>query len=148
MAILNFFETHSVALILLTATTMFALIIIIKIHAVRSDLDRAIRALPKHSDSNSGVNFDGLNNQMEQMAVEIVTLKNESMSKSFLDDANAMAQPTARTGYTEVTADSDKIEQAIKLLRQGLAVDAVSQRLNMHYDHIDLMSRFHGLEAG
>ena len=131
MAILNFFETHSVALILLTATTMFALIIIIKIHAVRSDLDRAIRALPKHSDCNSGV-----------------TLKNESISKSFLDDANAMAQPAGRTGYTEVTADSDKIEQAIKLLRQGLAVDAVSQRLNMHYDHIDLMSRFHGLEAG
>ena len=71
MAILNFFETHSVALILLTATTMFALIIIIKIHAVRSDLDRAIRALPKHSDSNSGVNFDGMNDQMEQMAVEL-----------------------------------------------------------------------------
>jgi hypothetical protein len=30
------------------------------------------------------------------------------------------------------------------LLRQGLAVDVVSQRLNMNYDHVDLMSRFHG----
>ena len=75
-------------------------------------------------------------------------MKNDGVSKSFVDDANALAQPTGRTGYTEITADSDKIEQAIKLLRQGLAVDAVSQRLNMHYDHIDLMSRFHGSEAG
>ena len=148
MAILNFFETHFVALILLSAITIFALIIIIKIHAVRTDLDKAIRALPNQSNNNSRANFEGLNDQIDQMAVEIVTLKNESVSKSFLDDANAMVQPAVRAGYTETTADSDKIDQAIKLLRQGLAVDAVSQRLNMHYDHIDLMSRFHGLEAG
>ena len=148
MAILNFLETHSTALILLTATTIFALIIIMKIHSVRTDLDRAIKALPKNSGNNSGASFDGLNDQIEQMAVEIVALKNEGVSKSFVDDANALAQPSGRTGYTEITADSDKIEQAIKLLRQGLAVDAVSQRLNMHYDHIDLMSRFHGSEAG
>ena len=140
MAILSFLETHSVALVLLSATTMFALIIIIKIHSVRTDLDRAIRALPKNSGNSSGTNFEGLNDQIEQMAVEIVALKNEG--------ANALAQPSGRTGYTEITSDSDNIEQAIKLLRQGLAVDAISQRLNMHYDHIDLMSRFHGSEAG
>jgi hypothetical protein len=148
MAILSFLETHSVALVLLSATTMFALIIIIKIHSVRTDLDRAIRALPKNSGNSRGTNFEGLNDQIEQMAVEIVALKNEGVSKSFVDDANALAQPSGRTGYTEITADSDNIEQAIKLLRQGLAVDAISQRLNMHYDHIDLMSRFHGSEAG
>ena len=148
MAVLSFLETHSVALVLLSATTMFALIIIIKIHSVRTDLDRAIRALPKNSGNSSGTNFEGLNDQIEQMTVEIVALKNEGVSKSFVDDANALAQPSGRTGYTEITADSDNIEQAIKLLRQGLAVDAISQRLNMHYDHIDLMSRFHGSEAG
>ena len=148
MTVLSFLETHSVALVLLSATTMFALIIIIKIHSVRTDLDRAIRALPKKSGNSSGTNFEGLNDQIEQMAVEIVALKNEGVSKSFVDDANALAQPSGRTGYTEITADSDNIEQAIKLLRQGLAVDAISQRLNMHYDHIDLMSRFHGSEAG
>jgi hypothetical protein len=148
MAVLSFLETHSVALVLLSATTMFALIIIIKIHSVRTDLDRAIRALPKNSGNSSGSNFEGLNDQIEQMAVEIFALKNEGVSKSFVDDANALAQPSGRTGYTEITVDSDNIEQAIKLLRQGLAVDAISQRLNMHYDHIDLMSRFHGSEAG
>jgi hypothetical protein len=148
MTVLSFLETHSVALVLLSATTMFALIIIIKIHSVRTDLDRAIRALPKNSGNSSGTNFEGLNDQIEQMAVEIVALKNEGVSKSFVDDANALAQPSGRTGYTEITTDSDNIEQAIKLLRQGLAVDAISQRLNMHYDHIDLMSRFHGSEAG
>ena len=75
MAILSFLETHSVALVLLSATTMFALIIIIKIHSVRTDLDRAIRALPKNSGNSSGTNFEGLNDQIEQMAVEIVALK-------------------------------------------------------------------------
>ena len=80
MAILTFLETHSAALILLTATTMFALIIIMKIHSVRTDLDRAIKALPKNSGNNSGASFDGLNDQIEQMAVEIVALKNEGGS--------------------------------------------------------------------
>ena len=107
MAILTFLETHSAALILLTATTMFALIIIMKIHSVRTDLDRAIKALPKNSGNNSGASFDGLNDQIEQMAVEIVALKNEGVSKSFVDDANALAQPTGRTRGPITTAPTE-----------------------------------------
>ena len=144
MPLNTFFETHAVALVLLAATTLFALIIITKIHSVRADLDRALKALPRDPADGNTINFNGLTDQMDQMAVEIVELKSEGLSKAFVNNANTSTQLATREQYTEVTLDYDNIEQAIKLLRQGLAVDVVSQRLNMNYDHVDLMSRFHG----
>ena len=144
MPLNTFFETHAVALVLLAATTLFALIIITKIHSVRADLDRALKALPRDPADGNTINFNGLTDQMDQMAVEIVALKSEGLSKAFVNNANTSTQLATREQYTEVTLDYDNIEQAIKLLRQGLAVDVVSQRLNMNYDHVDLMSRFHG----
>tara|TARA_B100000780_G_scaffold267385_1_gene224407 strand:+ start:2938 stop:3375 length:438 start_codon:yes stop_codon:yes gene_type:complete len=144
MPLNTFFETHAVALVLLAATTLFALIIITKIHSVRTDLDRALKALPRDPADGNTINFNGLTDQMDQMAVEIVELKSEGLSKAFVNNANTSTQLATREQYTEVTLDYDNIEQAIKLLRQGLAVDVVSQRLNMNYDHVDLMSRFHG----
>ncbi|MDG2407217.1 MAG: hypothetical protein P8M25_20455 [Paracoccaceae bacterium] len=144
MPINTLFETHAVALVLLAATTLFALIIITKIHAVRTDLDRALKFLPKDSADGNAIDFNGLTDQMDQMAVEIVALQAQGLSKAFVDNANASTQLATREKYTEVTPDYDNIEQAIKLLRQGLAVDVVSQRLNMNYEHVDLMSRFHG----
>jgi hypothetical protein len=144
MPINTLFETHAVALVLLAATTLFALIIITKIHAVRTDLDRALKFLPKDSSDGNAIDFNGLTDQMDQMAVEIVALQAQGLSKAFVDNANASTQLATREKYTEVTPDYDNIEQAIKLLRQGLAVDVVSQRLNMNYEHVDLMSRFHG----
>ena len=144
MPLNTFFETHAVALALLAATTLFALIIITKIHAVRTDLDRALKALPRDPADGNTINFNGLTDQMDQMAVEIVALKADGLSQAFVKNANTSTQLATREHYTEVTPDYDNIEQAIKLLRQGLAVDVVSQRLNMNYDHVDLMSRFHG----
>ena len=144
MPINTLFETHAVALVLLAATTLFALIIITKIHAVRTDLDRALKFLPKDSSDGNAIDFNGLTDQMDQMAVEIVALQAQGLSKAFVDNANASTQLATREKYTEVTPGYDNIEQAIKLLRQGLAVDVVSQRLNMNYEHVDLMSRFHG----
>ena len=144
MPLNTFFETHAVALVLLAATTLFALIIITKIHSVRTDLDRALKALPRDPADGNTINFNGLTDQMDQMAVEIVELKSEGLSKAFVNNANTSTQLATREQYTEVTLDYDNIEQAIKLLRHGLAVDVVSQRLNMNYDHVDLMSRFHG----
>lgn len=143
MQINTFLETHAVALILLAATTLFALIIIIKIHAVRNDLNKALSALPRAARDENANGFQGLNDQVGQTAVEIVALKKEGLSQTFVDGANGSSQLAVAQPYTEVTKDSDNIEQAIKMLRQGLAVDVVSKRLNMQYDHIDLMSRFH-----
>jgi hypothetical protein len=141
MAMNTFFETHAVALVLLAATTLFSLIVITKIHSVRTDLDRALKFLPRDPVDGSAIDFNGLT---KQTANEIIALKAEGMSRAFVDNANVSTQPTTREQYTEVTPDYDNIEQAIKLLRQGLAVDVVSQRLSMNYDHVDLMSRFHG----